>query len=113
MKKNYRSAMGKVIDMDSIKLANEEVIAVGNMKVNARGDELGFGGKVVKTRNQVMDEYYRLNTPTVEDSIPNLVEDNPDPAPVVQEEPVRAAEPMTPAQAAQLKGSLAASIVKK
>jgi hypothetical protein len=70
MSKTYRSALGKQIDMDSLRLANEETIAIGNMKVNARGDELGPGGKIVKTRNQIMDEYYRLNTPTPSDSAP-------------------------------------------
>jgi hypothetical protein len=63
MKKTYTSAMGKPIDMDNIRLSNENTIAIGNMKVNARGDELGPNGNVIKTRNQVMDEYYRLNTP--------------------------------------------------
>jgi len=116
MKKAYRSALGKVIDIDTLRLNNEEIIAVGNMKVNARGDELGFGGKVVKTRNQLMDDYYRLNTPTVEDSSPNLVEDTPEllkQATSIAEEPIQAAEPMTPQQAAQLKGSLASSLTKK
>jgi phage terminase large subunit GpA-like protein len=31
------------------------------MKVNARGDELGPGGMIVKTRNEAMDEYYASN----------------------------------------------------
>jgi hypothetical protein len=65
IKRNYRTAMGKVIDLDQLKLANEEVIAVGNMKVNARGDELGPGGEILRTRNQIMNDYYRLNTPVV------------------------------------------------
>lgn len=63
-KKVYRTAQGKVIDFDAILLQNEETIAIGNQKVNARGDELGPGGKIVKTRAQVMEEYYKLNTPT-------------------------------------------------
>jgi hypothetical protein len=61
MKKIYRSAQGKQIDVDMLRLQNEEVIAVGNMKVNARGDELGPGGTVVKTRNEAMDSYYESN----------------------------------------------------
>lgn len=65
MGKIYRSALGKAVDIDQLRLANEEVIAIGNMKVNARGDELGPGGEVVRTRNEVMAEYYKLNTPTV------------------------------------------------
>jgi hypothetical protein len=49
--------------MDMLRLANESTIAVGNMRTNARGDELGTGGKVVKTRSQIMHEYNKLNTP--------------------------------------------------
>jgi hypothetical protein len=60
----YKSAMGKAIDIDSLRVANENVIAVGNMRTNARGDELGAGGKVLKTRSQLMQEYHKLNTPT-------------------------------------------------
>lgn len=67
MSKMYRSAMGKPIDLDMIRLANEDVIAVGNMRVNARGDELGPGGKVVKTRSQAMKEFHKLNTPVAAD----------------------------------------------
>lgn len=65
MKKLYKSALGRTVDIDTLRLSNEEAIAVGNMRVNARGDELGPGGEVVRTRNEVMSEYYKLNTPTV------------------------------------------------
>ena len=41
MVKKYKSANGKIVDMDGIRLKNEEIIAVGNMRTNARGDELG------------------------------------------------------------------------
>jgi len=75
MKKIHISAMGKNIDMDNLRLSNEETIAIGNMRVNARGDELGFSGQVIKTRNQVMDEYYRLNTPAAREST-TIVEDD-------------------------------------
>jgi hypothetical protein len=64
MSKIYRSAQGNLVDMEKLRLANEDTIAVGNMKVNARGDQLGPGGRVVKSRNQVMKEYYQLNTPS-------------------------------------------------
>lgn len=69
MKKIYRSAQGKQVDVDLLRLRNEEVIAVGNMKVNARGDELGPGGNVVKTRNQAMDEYYEANAVYTKESV--------------------------------------------
>lgn len=61
MKKTYKTALGKYVDMDQLRMANEETIAVGNMKVNARGDEIGPGGEVVRTRNQVMEEYYKID----------------------------------------------------
>lgn len=63
MARIYTTAHGKSIDMDRLRTANEETIAVGNMKVNARGDKLGTGGSVSETRNQVQDSYNRLNTP--------------------------------------------------
>lgn len=63
MAKTYRSARGEPVDIDLIRLSNESTIAIGNMKTNARGDELGHGGKVVKNKAQVMQEYHKLNTP--------------------------------------------------
>lgn len=62
MSQNIRkTAQGKSINMDNLLLANEQIVAVGNMKVNARGDELGPGGTVTRTRDQVMAEYYASN----------------------------------------------------
>lgn len=62
MAKNiYRSALGKSVDIDALRLANEEAVAVGNMRVNARGDELGAGGAVAKPRKEVMSDYYNSN----------------------------------------------------
>lgn len=61
MKKTYKTALGQTVDIDSLRLANENVVAIGNMKVNARGDELGPGGEVIRTRNEVMADYYSLH----------------------------------------------------
>ena len=63
MGKIYRTAQGKHIDLDNLILSNEESIAVGNRKVNARGDELGPGGHVSLNRNQSMDKFYKMHTP--------------------------------------------------
>jgi hypothetical protein len=63
MKSQYTTAQGKRVSMDSLRLANEDTIAVGNMKVNARGDQLGPGGVPVRTRQQTVNEYYNLHTP--------------------------------------------------
>lgn len=63
MAKTYRSARGEPVDIDLIRLSNESTIAIGNMKTNARGDALGPGGKVVKNKAQIMQQYHKLNTP--------------------------------------------------
>jgi len=60
MSRIYKSAKGKMIDIDKVKLANENTIAVGNMKINARGDKLGAGAQIVAGRNQVMDQIYAV-----------------------------------------------------
>jgi hypothetical protein len=55
-----KTAMGNAIDIDRLRLANETTIAVGNTKTNARGDQLGPGGKIIKTRAQIMAEYHQM-----------------------------------------------------
>ena len=46
-RKQYRTMQGKPIDMDLLRQRNELTPAVGNARVNARGDELGPGGKII------------------------------------------------------------------
>ena len=57
-RKTYRSMQGKEVDLDQLRAKNEMTLAVGNAKVNARGDEIGPGGKIIKKREDVMTEYY-------------------------------------------------------
>lgn len=66
MGKIYRTAQGRSLDMETIRLQNELVPALGNMRVNARGDQLGPGGKIIKTREMIMDEYYKASASPVE-----------------------------------------------
>lgn len=61
MGKTYRTAQGRMIDIETIKLKNEMTPALGNMRVNARGDQLGPGGKIIKTREEIMDDFYKVN----------------------------------------------------
>lgn len=46
--KMHRSAMGKTVDMAAIVAKNENTRAVGNMKVNARGDKIDSNGRVIQ-----------------------------------------------------------------
>jgi hypothetical protein len=52
----YRSMQGKEVDMGKLVMQNEMTMAVGNVKVNARGDELGPGGKIIKKREDTLRE---------------------------------------------------------
>jgi hypothetical protein len=69
-KKIYKSAMGKTVDMSSLMLQNEHVRAVGNMKVNARGDKLDANGRVISTRSQQVNRNLNRATNTAAGPIP-------------------------------------------
>ena len=59
----YRSANGKTVDMGALRLQNEKVRAVGNMRVNARGDVINDNNEVIRTRNeQVKSDYKRQSS---------------------------------------------------
>ena len=59
MPKIYRTFQGEKIDIEALFRKHELTQAVGNMRTNARGDELGPGGAIVKTREQKAKEYYQ------------------------------------------------------
>ena len=77
MARQYTSARGKLVDMEKLRQANEGNIALGNMGVNARGDELGPGGRIVRTREEVIKAYNRQNPNAVPDAHPVLQPDEP------------------------------------
>jgi hypothetical protein len=114
MSNKYRTAHGKQLDIDKLRLVNEKTIAVGNMKVNARGDQLGQGGQIVTPRNQVMNQQYKIQGTIISDNdapIPMQMPDNVAPDgesfdPPEYQEPVKQPEP-------KLRGSLADSIAKE
>ena len=90
-KKQYRTASGRLVDMETLALKNEYTIAVGNMNVNARGDQLGEGGQIVKTREEIMKEHYATKGAVVpskssrEAATPTIEADTVDEVPAVQE----------------------------
>lgn len=51
-KKVHYSMQGKPVDFDALRTRNEQTVAVGNTRTNARGDILGKGGKIVKKRDE-------------------------------------------------------------
>jgi|TARA_B110000305_G_scaffold225539_1_gene272219 hypothetical protein len=64
----YKSMQGKQIDMDMLRQRNELTQAVGNAKVNARGDEIGPGGKITRKKEDVLREYYE-NSSSMPDEV--------------------------------------------
>ena len=125
-KRVYKTANGRVINIDTVIAQNEDSIAVGNMKVNARGDELGHGGKIERTREKVMAEYYKLNTPVASDHIPvpnetkqvkkDLLDEWEEPVVVKKSEPIDDFIEETKVEVAPLpkniRGSLSNSVAK-
>lgn len=114
-RKQYRTAMGKTVDMGALMLQNEGVRAVGNMQVNAKGDKLNSTNKVIDKKTQQIKRQNKKQTnvahkPQVTkskiqvDEIPldpmDTFEDLPDDNEVVKDE------------APALQGGLAAAIAK-
>jgi hypothetical protein len=54
----YKSANGKMVDMGALRQKNENARAVGNMKVNARGDLIDDENHVVTSRSQQINNQY-------------------------------------------------------
>jgi hypothetical protein len=64
------SMKGVAVDMSRYITQNETAVAVGNGKMNARGDILGRGGKVVTERDQVAQEYHQKHGPNTVKHVP-------------------------------------------
>ena len=54
----HKTANGKTLDMRSLALKNEQTRAVGNMKVNARGDTIDAQGRVIKSATAKVNDSY-------------------------------------------------------
>ena len=52
---------GSTIDMAALSRENEKVTALGNMRVNAKGDQIK-GGQVTKTADQIARENHRTQS---------------------------------------------------
>jgi len=66
-RKVYRTAQGKMVDLGALQLQNENVRAVGNMRVNARGDLIDSHNDPIDSRNQQVSKQYRRQTSNVSD----------------------------------------------
>lgn len=60
--KVYKTAKGKPVDIGALRLQNENVRAVGNMGVNARGDRIDALGNVIDPVNQQVQRRIQKQT---------------------------------------------------
>jgi hypothetical protein len=76
-----KTANGILIDIEAIRAKNENVIALGNMNVNARGDEIKGLVEEPQTRKERMTNYYKLHSviPTKKNKVkrPNVLVEVP------------------------------------
>ena len=119
--KTYRTASGKTVDFGALLLANETEPALGNMNVNARGDEISTDGTITKSREQIMREYNEMNTMVPQEGdVPegtNLAQADEDDwqdwEPAVQAQPEPAPEPKPKTVAKQIEESTPAEETAK
>jgi hypothetical protein len=93
-KRMYRTMQGRMVDIEKLRAANESVQAVGNMNVNARGDVVGAGGKVVTPKETIIKKYYEQPKGMVSDT-PSRGKSMPAP----KSEPAKTVQKMTPVAA--------------
>lgn len=68
-----QSMRGKEIDITALMIKHGNTPAVGNAKMNARGDIIGKGGKVITSREDLLKEYNKNNNKSVKQvSIKNI-----------------------------------------
>lgn len=122
MSKVFKTARGKMLDIDKIKLANENTVAVGNMRVNARGDLLGANNQIAVSRNQLMDQVYSVPESGYSPNDPSrlarnaaLMEANraKELAELTKNSIVSATDLPTPVEQQAPRGSLASSVAKQ
>lgn len=60
-----KTARNKTVDISSILANNEDTVALGNANMNARGDIIGKGGKVIRKREDVAMDYHKNSSTQV------------------------------------------------
>jgi hypothetical protein len=103
----YRTALGQELNIEQMRILGETAVTVGNMPVNARGDEILPNGEIIKPRNQIMKERYK--------SAGSVTKYNPNKRRPMEEIPqiIQVEPPVTPTpnqQNTDLRGSLASSV---
>jgi len=67
-KRMYRTMQGRMVDIEKLRATNENVRAIGNMNVNAKGDILGPSGRIVESKADIITKYYEQPKGKVDDT---------------------------------------------
>lgn len=110
--KQYRTAQGRLVDLGALQIQNENVRAVGNMPVNARGDLIDSQNRPIDTRNQQVARQYKKQVGNVQDSpVFSSRQRTEVQQPPVQQAPP-AAQPSPALEATDVPGGLAGAIAR-
>ena len=90
----HTSYRGTTIDMEALRRENEKTVALGNMSVNARGDQIGRNGLVTKTADEIARENHRVQSAIVNTGLKGAVPANP--ASIEQQKPMVTAATTAP-----------------
>ena len=71
--KMYKTAQGQTVDIGALILQNENVRAVGNMNVNARGDLIDGNNQVIDQKNRQIQRQHKRQTQSQTDVTPPAV----------------------------------------
>jgi hypothetical protein len=77
--KVYRTAQGKIVDLGALHLRNENVRAVGNMNVNARGDLVDSYNRPIDSKTQQVSRQYQKQTTNVQNQSTHAVKSKSEP----------------------------------
>lgn len=94
MSARHVTSKGFPIDMERLAAANATTVALGNAQKNARGDQLGPGGVILRTQEQIEADWAAARARNEERiKAVNIKSEPEEPAPVKQ--PVAMAKPLT------------------
>ena len=114
MAKNiYQTAQGLQVNIDQMRILNEKSVAVGNMQVNARGDQVSRSGEIIKSRNEIMKDHYSRQIDPVVKYNPNKRKQAQEAAQQeIQQQvaPENIPQPLPTPTSGDLQGSLANSV---
>ena len=71
--KMYKTAQGQTVDIGALILQNENVRAVGNMNVNARGDLIDGNNQVIDQKNRQIQRQHKRQTQSQAELTPPAV----------------------------------------